>query len=276
VLEINDIVNMIKKHEKSEEIIKIITSDFEYYNSLLLDGELTVNCKKIKTRTTFLGLAALYGNTELLYGLLKAGVPADGLDLFLYRRSLYEPGNYRLLSPQKTKYLVINQSTICWSTLTEVVNSYDEPIESIPWSTPVILAILSENADCLKLLLEFNANCDLRHFIFADALSLCEDEAVMNVLLQFPAVHIMDTTADVLTVFNLKLAKFLYDLGIRPDNTIINKIKDRYKILNTGFFDDYNINASSKLWDDYYRIRAEECIKFYESKGFIEIKEEEW
>ena len=121
----DDLANMIKCHEYTKEIIKVITSDFDYYNSLLLDGELTINHNKIKTRTTFLGLAALYKNNEVLYGLLKNGVPADGLDLFLYRYSLFEESNYHNPNLQRPLAISANQQKKCWSTTTEIVNSCD-------------------------------------------------------------------------------------------------------------------------------------------------------
>lgn len=267
----DDLANMIKCHENTKEIIKVITSDFDYYNSLLLDGELTINHNKIKTRTTFLGLAALYKNNEVLYGLLKNGVPADGLDLFLYRYSLFEVSNYHNPNLQRPLAITANQHKKCWSTTTEIVNSCDEYIFYVPWSTPVILAILSENSEGLMILLDHGATCDLRHNFYADSLSLCENEEVMKVLLNHPETHLKETTARILIVFNVTLAKFLYNLGIKPDENIIARIKSRYTVQpNNGFFAEYNIDARSKLWEDFYQKRAEECIKFYKSMGYIE------
>lgn len=263
-----DMINFIKNHENTEEIIKTISSDFEYYNSLLSYCELTINQKKIVTGTTFLGLAALYADNELIKGLLKLGVPADGFDIFLYRRSLFEVSNYRLPDWQGVQYMPFYQNDDCWSTITRVFNSCGELLISIPWSTPVILAILSENAEGLQLLLEHGACCDLRYNFFADALSLCEDEALMNTLQRFRYTHIKETTADVLTVFNVTLAKFLYKLGIKPDDNIIHSIKMKYiSSSNMCFPGDYYIDANSKLWEDYYQQRADECIEFYSSKG---------
>lgn len=266
---ISEIVDMIKKRDNTEEIIKIITSDFKYYNSLLLDGKLTVGHNTIETRTTFLGLAALYGNTDLVYGLLKEGVPADGLDFFLYRSSLYEDSNYRAIYRPNAPYYFLNQGYKYWSTITEIINIGDEFIKYIPWSTPVILAILSENAQCLKLLLDHGATCDLRFSFYADALSFCENEDVMKVLLEHPDTHFRENKADILIVFNLPLAKFLYNSGIAPEDNIVEKIKERFSLPPyTGFFVDYRITPTSKLWKDLYRKRAEELMEFYRSKGF--------
>lgn len=264
-----EIADCIKNHDRTDEIINVITSDFEYYNSLLLDGELTINYKKIKTRTTFLGLAAMYSNNEVLHGLLKKGVPADGLDIFLYKASMKEDSNYRPLDYIKDQHIYIDKEKKYWSTRTEVVNTFDEYILFIPWSTPLILAILAENAEGLKLLLEYGATCDLRTFYFANALSLCENEEVMNVLLDYPDTHIHDTTANILIVFNLTLAKFLHKIGVEPEANIISNLVNRMKNpVNTAFFNEHNINASSKLWEDYYLARAEACMEFYKSIGY--------
>jgi len=142
---------------------------------------------------------------------------------------------------------------------------------SIPWSTPVLLAILAENAEGLKLLLEHGATCDLRYPYYAKALSLCEDKAVMDVLLRYSESQMRETTADPLIIFNLPLAKYLFNLGIRPDKNIIRKIINRNKVATNSFFEtQYEITASSKGWEDFYRKRADACIDFYQSKGYTD------
>jgi hypothetical protein len=268
-----EIAFLIERHIETKLVLDTICSNLEYYNSILLKGSLKFGYRRINTSTTYLGLAALYGNWEVVEGLLRSGVSADGMDIYSYIASLRNMNNYVNVENEKWKqsgsfwaFDSVNKiEPKYWNTMTEVLDPEDRIILLLPWSTPVILALLSENAKCLSLLLEHGAACNLKHHHYAKALSLCENEQMLEELKEHPKANMKDSAANVLITFNEPLARVLYQAGKKPEQTIMDDIKRRANGTYFCFGDTlYEISASPTLWDKYYEKRYDSCLRFYD------------
>lgn len=271
---LDHITTSIINHSNTNEIVKSILSDPDYYNSLLVDDELYIGYKVIRTRTTLIGLASLHDNQRVLQALLMVAVPADGLDIELYRKSIQIDYNYRKLNPKVLPHVIwsFGNNSVAdeeyWSCYTSVYDMEGEIMMHIPWSTPIILAMLAESESCTAILLNNQASCDFKHPYYAKTLELCENERILIEISQHKRTHMRDTVADVLTAFNKPLAHTLYMIGRKPSPSIITDIIERAEgFVNISFFGgiQYKINQESPMWDKYFKKRAEACLSFYES-----------
>lgn len=272
-----DIKQTIICHGNTQQVIDVILSDPDYYNSLMVEDELLIDYKQLRTRTTWIGLAALHDNDAVLGALLKAGVPADGLDMVLFERSLKEEHNYQSLNPKVLNHVVGG----CWTFRPEVSNQYwssytcvydreEELMLKLPWSTPFLLALLAGSHDSLSLLLQYDMFCDFRHPYYAKALELCENRSILLALSKVDRFHLKETTAECLTAFNEPLADILFQIGKKPKLSIITDLIMRIEgFANIGFGDNaYVINKESMMWRHYYKHRAMACLDFYRAKGY--------
>lgn len=275
-MRIDEIRQSIISHRDTQQVTDTILSDPGYYNSLLVEDELYIKYKLVRTRTTLIGLAALHDNDEVMGALLEAQVPADGLDMLLLQRSLREEHNYQSLDEKVYCHVVggfgIFQSANenYWSTNTCVFDREERLMLRMPWSTPILLALLAESEGCLSLLLKYAALCDFRHPFFAGALELCENESMLLQLSKVDKLHLKETIADCLTAFNEPLAKMLFQLGKKPKPSIITDILMRME----GFTDicfggfQYEMNKDSLMWKQYFEQRANACLNFYLEQGY--------
>ena len=269
-----EIAFLIERKKETRLVLDTLCSNPAYYNSRLLKGDLNFDYRRINTTTTYLGLAALYGNWEVVEGLLNLGVSAEGLDIYSYIASLRNKDNYYNVDNEKWKqtgalwaFDSVNKiDPNYWNTMTEVLDKEERSIFVLPWSTPLILAMLSENAKCLSLLLNYGAACNMKHPHYAKALSLCENEQILEELKNHPKANMKESVANVLISFNEPLARILYQAGKKPDQTMIGDLKRRANGTYDVHFGDslYDISASPELWDKYYEKRYDSCLRFYD------------